>query len=210
MDCFCVGEPWNAQLVNQGIGYTALSTGELWAKHPEKSFAMRADWVDQNPKAAQALTMAVQEAQMWCDKPENVKEMCEIVGKRAWFNVPVADIVGRSSGDINYGDGREVKNSPLAMKFWRDQASYPFQSHELWFLTENIRWGILPGDFDGAAIIGKVNREDIWRAAAKSIGVADIPTSTSRGKETFFDGKVFDPANPKAYLDSLAIKRAMA
>ena len=46
MDCFCVGEPWNAQLVNQGIGYTALNTGELWNKHPEKSFAVRADWVD--------------------------------------------------------------------------------------------------------------------------------------------------------------------
>ena len=37
---------------------------------------------------------------------------------------------------------------------------------------------------------------------------SDIPTSTSRGKETFFDGKVFDPENPAAYLKSLAIKRA--
>ena len=50
MDCFCVGEPWNEQLKNQKIGYTALTTGELWTKHPEKSFAMRADWVDKNPE----------------------------------------------------------------------------------------------------------------------------------------------------------------
>ena len=50
MDCFCVGEPWNEQLKNQKIGYTALTTGELWNKHPEKSFAMRADWVDKNPE----------------------------------------------------------------------------------------------------------------------------------------------------------------
>jgi nitrate/nitrite transport system substrate-binding protein len=34
----------------------------------------------------------------------------------------------------------------------------------------------------------------------------DIPSSDSRGKETFFDGVVFDPENPKAYLDSLKIK----
>ena len=53
MDCFCVCEPWNEQLKNQKIGYTAINTGELWNKHPEKSFAMRADWVDKNPKAAQ-------------------------------------------------------------------------------------------------------------------------------------------------------------
>jgi len=28
-----------------------------------------------------------------------------------------------------------------------------------------------------------------------------------RGKETFFDGKVFDPEDPAAYLKSLSIKR---
>ena len=39
MDVFCVGEPWNGQLVNQNIGYTAVNTGEIWAKHPEKTFA---------------------------------------------------------------------------------------------------------------------------------------------------------------------------
>ncbi len=50
MDCFCVGEPWNEQLVNQNIGYTALTTGELWARHPEKVLGMRADWVDKNPR----------------------------------------------------------------------------------------------------------------------------------------------------------------
>src|SRR5438132_4042197 len=43
MDAFCVGEPWNAQLVNQGIGFTACTTGEIWPHHPEKAFAMRAD-----------------------------------------------------------------------------------------------------------------------------------------------------------------------
>ena len=34
-----------------------------------------------------------------------------------------------------------------------------------------------------------------------------IPASTSRGKETFFDGKVFDPEDPSAYLKSLGIKK---
>jgi nitrate/nitrite transport system substrate-binding protein len=28
MDAFCVGEPWNEQLVNQGVGFTACTTGE--------------------------------------------------------------------------------------------------------------------------------------------------------------------------------------
>jgi nitrate/nitrite transport system substrate-binding protein len=95
------------------------------------------------------------------------------------------------------------------MKFWRDHASYPFQSHELWFLTENIRWGKLPPETNTKALIAQVNREDLWRGAAKELGVAaaDIPASTSRGPETFFDGKVFDPENPATYLASLSINR---
>jgi len=209
MQAFCVGEPWPAQTVNQGLGYTALTTGEFWMNHPEKALGLRADWVDKNPKAAKAVLMAVLEAQQWCDKMENKKEMCEIISKREWFKVPFEDIVARSSGTIDYGDGRKVENSPYIMKYWRDFASYPFQSHDLWFLTEDIRWGYLPASTDTKALVKKVNREDLWRDAAKTIGVAaaDIPASTSRGIEKFFDGKSFDPADPSAYLKSLAIKR---
>jgi nitrate/nitrite transport system substrate-binding protein len=54
--------------------------------------------------------------------------------------------------------------------------------------------------------VAKVNRADIWRKAAASVG-APAPASDSRGPERFFDGKVFDPGNPAAYLKSLAIKR---
>ncbi|TPQ26749.1 bicarbonate-binding protein [Bradyrhizobium guangdongense] len=210
MDCFCVGEPWNLQLIHQKIGYTAVTTGELWNKHPEKSFGMRAAFVDKYPKAAKALLMAVLEAQQWSDKAENKAELAAIMGKRQWMNCPVEDVLDRTAGKFDYGiPGKVVENSPHIMKYWRDFASYPFQSHDLWFLTEDIRWGKYEPGFDTKALIAKVNREDLWKDAAKTLGVAaaEIPTSTSRGKETFFDGKVFDPENPAAYLKSLAIKR---
>jgi nitrate/nitrite transport system substrate-binding protein len=209
MDCFCVGEPWNLQLIHQDVGYTAVNTGEIWNKHPEKSFGMRAAWVDKNPKAALAITMAVMEAQQWADKAENKEELATIMGKRQWINCPVEDILDRTKGKFDYGTGKVVENSPHVMKYWSDHASYPFQSHDLWFLTEDIRWGKYEAGYDTKALIAKVNREDIWRDAAKALGVAaaDIPASKSRGKETFFDGKVFDPENPAAYLKSLSIKR---
>jgi nitrate/nitrite transport system substrate-binding protein len=209
MEAFCVGEPWNAQLVNQGLGFTAFTTGELWNNHPEKAFSMRADWVDKNPKAAKALLMAVQEAQIWCDKMENKEEMCKIISKREWFKVPEKDIVERAKGTFNYGNGKVVENSPHLMKFWAENASYPFKSHDLWFLTEDIRWGYLPADTDTKKLVEAVNREDLWKEAAKAIGQeAMIPKSTSRGVETFFDGVKFDPENPSAYLKSLKIKKA--
>jgi nitrate/nitrite transport system substrate-binding protein len=208
MDAFCVGEPWNAQLVNQKIGYTALTTGEIWNNHPEKSLALRADFIEKYPKATLAITMAVLEAQMFCEKPENKAEVAKICAERRWMNTPVTDVADRMKGDFDYGTGKVVKDSKFLMRFWSENASYPFKSHDLWFLTEDIRWGYLPASTDTKALVDKVNREDLWRKAAKDLGVAqsDIPATSSRGKETFFDGKVFDPENPKAYLDSLAIK----
>jgi nitrate/nitrite transport system substrate-binding protein len=212
MDAFCVGEPWNEQLVNQDIGYTAATTGELWLGHPEKVLGMRADWVDANPKATLAILMAVMEAQQWCDKLENKAEMAEIIGRRQWFNVPVADIIGRIKGEINYGLGRKVSDPKLAMKFWGDNGavSYPWKSLDTWFVTENIRWGKFEPTTDVKALVGKTNRSDLWTEAAKALGVAGHPSGDSRGIEKFFDGKTFDPADPGAYLKSLSIKRAQA
>jgi nitrate/nitrite transport system substrate-binding protein len=72
-----------------------------------------------------------------------------------------------------------------------------------------MRWGKFEPTLDAKALVKKVNREDLWREAARQLSVpaAAIPASTSRGKETFFDGKVFDPDNPADYLKSLTIKR---
>jgi nitrate/nitrite transport system substrate-binding protein len=209
MDALCVGEPWNEQLVNQNIGFTACTTGELWSKHPEKALGIRAEWADKHPKATRAILMAVMEAQQWCDEPDHKAELAEIVGRRQWFNVPVADIIGRLRGDINYGRGRVEKGSKQFMKFWQDHASYPFKSHDAWFVAEDIRWGKFEATTDIKALVDAVNREDLWRDAAKTLGVAaaDVPPTPSRGKETFFDGKVFDPEDPTAYLKSLSIKR---
>jgi nitrate/nitrite transport system substrate-binding protein len=207
MDLFCVGEPWNQRLVNKELGYTAAQTGEMWNKHPEKAFSMRADWVDKNPKATLALLKAVQEAQIWCQDPANLNELCEILAKDKYIKAKVEDIKPRLAGDVDYGDGRKVTNSPYKMLFWDSNASFPFKSHDTWFVTEDIRWGYLPASTDIAALVNKVNRADLWKEAAKAIGRSgDIPASDSRGKETFFDGVVFDPENPKAYLDSLTIK----
>jgi nitrate/nitrite transport system substrate-binding protein len=96
------------------------------------------------------------------------------------------------------------------MKFWADNASYPYKSHDIWFITENKRWGYIPDDVNAKELVDKVNRSDLWKEAAKALGVPDnqIPTSDSRGVETFFDGVKFDPEKPDEYLKSLKIKKA--
>jgi nitrate/nitrite transport system substrate-binding protein len=208
---FCVGDPWHARVINEKIGYTALITGEFWRNHPEKALTMRAAWVDKHPKATKAVLKAVMEAQQWCDIMANRDEMVKIIASREFTNVPAADLLPRLKGTVDYGDGRVLQNSPFIMRFWKDNASYPYKSHDLWFLTENVRWGRLQPDFDGIRkVIDQGNREDLWQASAKELGISQIPKSTSRGVETFFPDKVkFDPKNPEGYLASLKIKRVL-
>ena len=124
--------------------------------------------------------------------------------------MPVPDIIGRLKGDINYGNGRVEKGTKQYMKFWSEHASYPFKSHDLWFVTEDIRWGKFEPSTDIKALVEQGEpRRPVARSRQGALG-ARRPTSrptSSRGKETFFDGKVFDPENPSAYLKSLSIKR---
>jgi len=53
--------------------------------------------------------------------------------------------------------------------------------------------------------VNGTNRSDLWLAAAAGLGLTP-DFGDSRGVETFFDGKTFDPADPDAYLDAQSIK----
>ncbi|MEO6041331.1 MAG: bicarbonate-binding protein, partial [Croceibacterium sp.] len=144
--------------------------------------------------------------QRWADSPANTVRLAEMIGGRDYLKVPVTDIADRLQGNFTMGDGRIFRNAPFKMKFFAGNASFPYKSHDLWFLTEEQRWGKLPKSLNKAGVIAKVNRSDIWRQAAALVK-APAPAGDSRGVERFFDGKVFNPGNPGAYLASLGIKR---
>ena len=214
MDAFSTGDPWPNRIVADNIGFIAALSSDLWAAHPEEYFALRQDWADKHPKATKALLKAIMEAQQWCDNFDNRKELAAILSQREYFGVPEAMIEGPLMGKYDMGEGRKIDDKKQAVLYWKDSkgsTSYPYQSHDLWFLTESHRWKFLDKtQYDSAkALIPKVNREALWKECAQEIGVpaADIPTSTSRGIEEFFDGMKFDPANPEAYLKDLKIKR---
>ncbi len=214
MDAFSTGDPWPYRIVKDGIGFMATLTAEIWKNHPEEYLAMRQDWVDSHPIATKALLKGIMEAQQWCDDPNNRAELAKILAGRNYFNVPENVLLEPLQGKYDMGDGRVIDDKSMGVLYWKDGAgsvSYPYRSHDLWFLVECVRWGILPkaelANFN--AQIAKINREDLWKEAAKELGIpaSDIPTGTSRGIEKFFDGKEFNPENPQAYLDSLQIKK---
>lgn len=216
MEAFSTGDPWPSRIAKDNIGYLAATTSQIWKAHPEEFLAIRADWVDKNPNATVALLKGLIEAQMWLDKPENKTEAAKILSSRKWYNVPVEVLEQSLKGQYKIGaKGTPVNDPKLGPLYWnsdRGVISYPYKSLTLWFLIESLRWNFYPGTVDNIeeakAINERVTRDDFWLKAARELGLpaADIPTSPSRGKEVFFDGITYDPANPQAYLDSLKIK----
>jgi bicarbonate transport system substrate-binding protein len=215
MDGFSTGDPWPLRIVKEKIGFMSALTAQIWKGHPEEYLAIRSDWVDKHPKATEAILAALIEAQQWCDKPEHRAELVAIVSGKSFFDVPPEILNPPYQGKYIMGDNQpEINDLKMGPLYWHDgigNVSYPYKSHDLWFLTESVRWGFLPTKTltDHKTIIDKVNREDIWKKAAKLAGVtaADIPASTSRGIEKFFDGKEFNPDKPEDYIKSLAIKK---
>ena len=58
MDGYCVGEPWNARAIADGIGFTATTTQAVWKDHPEKVLGTSAEFVEKYPNTARAMTAA--------------------------------------------------------------------------------------------------------------------------------------------------------
>ena len=80
MDGYCVGEPWGARAIADGIGFTAITTQQIWKDHPEKVLAFTEEFATKNPKTVKATMRAVLEASQWNDKLENRPRMAEVVG----------------------------------------------------------------------------------------------------------------------------------
>jgi nitrate/nitrite transport system substrate-binding protein len=205
MDGFCVGEPWNNRAIVDNIGFTAVTTQDIWVDHPEKVLGTSAEWVAKNPNTARAMTAAIIDAGRWIDASlTNKQKTAETVAQKSYINTDSDVIVARMLGRYNNGLGKtwDDKN---AMKFFNDGAvNFPYLSDGMWFMTQHKRWGLLKQDVDYLAVAKKVNRIDIYKQAAAAAGVS-LPKSDMRSSK-LIDGVVWDGKDPKKYAASFKIK----
>jgi nitrate/nitrite transport system substrate-binding protein len=202
MDGFCVGEPWNARVIADGIGYTGITTQEIWKDHPEKVCAFTAEFADKNPKTVKAVLKALNEASIWLDDLKNRPEQCQIVSKATYINCPPELILGRLQGKYDYGDGR-TKQDPNYMIFHDRNCNYPQPKYAVWWLTQLKRWGMLTGPVDYKGVAAQVMRPELYEEAMKEIGFKHGGKNDK--PETLFDGKTFDPAKADAYATSFDV-----
>jgi nitrate/nitrite transport system substrate-binding protein len=201
MDGFCVGEPWNNRAIEDGIGFTAVTTQQLWKDHPEKVCAFTEEFANRNPKTVKAVLKALHLASVELDKMENRAKFAEVIARPAYINCPPSTILERLMGKYEYGDGR-VEQDPNYMIFSNRNANYPHQIYGKWWLTQFRRWGMVKTAPDYTGVPKRVLRSDLYLEAMKELGVATKVAEEQ--KIAFFDG-VFDGMNPERYATSFKV-----
>ncbi len=202
MDGFCVGEPWNARSIADKIGFTSVTTQDLWKDHPEKVCAFTEEFAEKNPKTVKAVLKALHEASVWLDDMGNRPEQCEIVSRATYINCHKDIILGRLQGNLDYGDGRVVQDA-FPMHFSRRNCNYPQPKYAKWFISQFRRWGMVAGTPDYDGVSKRVMRTDLYEEAMKEIGYAH--GGLNNDSETLFDGLTFNPADPEAYAKGFAV-----
>ena len=215
---YCVGEPWNQQAVQRGIGVPVITDYEIWPNNPEKVFGLTAEFVEENPNTTQAVVRALIRAGMWLDENENANRL-EAVEMLSWPEYVGADsevIAASMTGTFEYEPG-DVREVPDFNVFFRYYATYPYYSDAIWYLTQMRRWGQIPEAMPDEwyhEIAADVYRPDIYLAAARSLvedglaSEADFPWDSDGYREvvdTLIDGVPYDGRFPNAYIDSFEI-----
>ncbi|AEF54296.1 CmpA/NrtA family ABC transporter substrate-binding protein [Marinomonas posidonica] len=217
---YCVGEPWNQQAVFKGIGVPVITDYEIWKNNPEKVFGVSKGWADEYPITHIRVVKAMIRAAKWLDENNNANrpEAVEILSKSQYVGADYDVIANSMTGTFEYekGDKRDVPDFNV---FFRHNATYPYYSDAIWYLTQMRRWGQIAepkSDEWFMKTAKEVYRPDIYAQAAESLiedglmQASDFPAFDKEDgfkapQSDFIDGITYDGKRPNDYLKSFQI-----
>ncbi|MBY8171478.1 ABC transporter substrate-binding protein [Vibrio fluvialis] len=217
---YCVGEPWNQQAVFKGIGVPVVTDYEIWKNNPEKVFGVSKAWAEKYPNTHIRVVKALIRAAHWLDENNNANrsEAVAMLSKSQYVGADKEVIANSMTGTFEYekGDKREVPDFNV---FFRHNATYPYYSDAIWYLTQMRRWGQIAdakSDDWYMNIAKEVYRPDIYQQAAESLiedgvmSAKDFPDFNHEDgfrapQKHFIDDIVYDGHQPNAYLNKFAI-----
>jgi nitrate/nitrite transport system substrate-binding protein len=218
---YCVGEPWNQQAVFKGIGVPVITDYDIRNNISEKVFGVSQGWADKYPNTHIAVVKALIRAGKWLDEENNKNrpEAAKIISQSNYVGADYEVIANSMTGVFEYEKG-DVREAPDFNVFHRYNATFPYYSDAIWYLTQMRRWGQIPEakpDEWYMEMAKKVYRPDIYAQAAKALiaegkmPAADFPDLDKADgfrpveHTTFIDGIPFDGRKPNAYLEQFPI-----
>ena len=220
---YCVGEPWNQQAVFKKIGVPVTTNYDIWKNNPEKVFGVSAEWAKKNPNTWIAVTKALIRAGHWLDASwKNRDEAAKILSQPNYVGAPYKVIKNSMTGTFEFEPGVDVREMKDFNVFFRYNASYPYYSDAVWFLTQMVRWGQITEQKEDSwyhTMAKKIYRPDVYMKAVdeliddglfeESVFLPAVKANRAGGYKPatsdFIDGKTYDGKKPNDYIDSFKI-----
>jgi nitrate/nitrite transport system substrate-binding protein len=201
MDGYCVGEPWNNRAIEDGIGFTAITTQKMWKDHPEKVCAFTEEFALKNPKTVKAVLKALHLRQRAPRRHEQPAE-----GGRDHLAPGVHQLSAGHHPRAPAGQVRVRRRprgaGPELHDLLAAQLQLPAAGLRPVVADAAAALGLHQGRADYAGLPKKVMRPDLYMDAMKEMGVKVTPPNDT--KITLFDS-VFDSKDPEKYARSFAI-----
>jgi ABC-type nitrate/sulfonate/bicarbonate transport system substrate-binding protein len=220
IDGFCAGAPWNSLAVALDVGRIVATKHQLLCNAPEKVFGVNEEWAEREKATHQALLRALIEACRWVDEPANRAEAAQLLVARHYLDAPIEIVLASLAGRLP----RMAEEIPDFLVFYRYAATFPWRSYADWTVVQMLRWGQIGAALDIRRVADRAYRTDLYRSAAAELGIAaplldrrphgvhplpwvleQATAPIAMGADRFFDGSVFDPADPVAHLAALGI-----
>jgi len=200
MEGFCVGEPWNGVAATQGIGFTQISSQDIWKNHPEKALVVNKAFSETDKEDLKNVMKALIEACRWLDVMGNRKKAALLLSKPNYVNAPVQVIEARLMGSTDIGCDLGVqKYKDDYMLFYNNGiVNTPKISYGIWFMAQYMRFGMLNTAPNYNEVAKKLIMSDLFEEVAKSM---NVPVQEDmKPFKTNIETIVFDPKNPAAYI----------
>jgi nitrate/nitrite transport system substrate-binding protein len=202
MEGFSVGEPWNGVAASQGIGFTQISSQDIWKNHPEKALVANKVFAETDKEDLKNVMKAIIEACKWLDAMGNRKKAAVILSKPAYVNAPVQVIEARLLGstDIGCDLGVQKYKDDYMLFYNKGIVSTPKLAYGVWFLAQYMRFGMIGVAPDYQKVAKKLIMTDLFNEVAKSM---NVPVQEDmKPFKTNLETIVFDPKNPAAYISA--------
>ena len=203
MEGYSVGEPWNGVAAAQGIGFTHISSQDIWKNHPEKALVVNKTFASANKEDLKNVMKAVLEACKWLDNMSNRKKAASILTKPNYVNAPLQVIEARLLGSYEIGCdlGVHKYKDDYMLYFNNGLVTAPRKAHGMWFLAQYMRFGMISTAPNYKEIADKLILDELYEEVAKSMGIA-VPDDGMKPFKTNLESTIFDPANPAKYLST--------
>ncbi|GAB4210254.1 MAG: nitrate ABC transporter ATP-binding protein [Synechococcales cyanobacterium] len=203
LDGYCVGDPWNARAVREGLGVVMATSPEILPSPIEKVLAVRLEWAQQFPQTHLALVKALLEAQDYCDLPHHREQIAQWLTQPQYVGASLADLRPGLSGVYPRGTTDESDMMVGFFQFGNGRNRCPELLEPLWMLTQMARWGLCAFPKNWLSVLTQVLDSTTYGEAARALHLPDRPHE--RGSLVFGDGTVFDGQHPLEAMQKLGI-----